>query len=170
MSPMTWEEYSRGQDAVAEGEAMAEMIQAVLDAHDAENFARLNRSLYKYTDCGASLGLELWSGEMIWSGSPRLTEIQPGDVRAIGVGSIVEGVDEVVEHDFIYPEAFLNRDEEDLNPVFVAAYEAVVERVEEAAREIWDRTHGCDDCGPDDGWGRPINPECKTCHGEGTIL
>ena len=33
MSPMTWEEYSRGQDAVAEGEAMAEMIQAVLDAH-----------------------------------------------------------------------------------------------------------------------------------------
>jgi len=170
MSPMTWEEYSRGQDAVAEGEAMAEMIQAVLDDHDAENFARLDRNLYKYTDCGASLGLELWSDEMVWSGDPRMAEIKPGDVKGIGVGSIVEGVDAEVEHEFIYPDRFLDGDEEDLKHIFLAAYDALVERVEEAARDIWNQTHGCDDCGPDDGWGRPINPECKTCHGEGTIL
>jgi DnaJ-class molecular chaperone len=45
-------------------------------------------------------------------------------------------------------------------------YQEAVRAVEEEAQEIWDSTHGCDDCGMDGA----INPECKTCKGEGTIL
>jgi hypothetical protein len=169
MSPTTWSEYMDNEERAAMGAAMADMVQAVLDAHHAEDFPHLDRNLYKYTDCGAALSLELWSGEMLYSGSARLAEIGPGDVRAIGVSSIVEGVDEEVEPEYLYPEAFLDHGEDD-TASFVAALDDLIGRVDEAASEIWDRTHGCDDCGPDDGWGRPINPDCPTCHGSGAIL
>jgi len=42
---------------------------------------------------------------------------------------------------------------------------------------IWKDTHGCDKCWDEDEWGNerefgawPINPECKTCKGQGTII
>lgn len=185
MSPMSWESYVDQQEKAALGEAMAGMIRAVLADNSAEDFADLERSLYRYTDCGASLGLRLWWGEEVWSGMARMREIQPGDVEAIGVGTIVEGVDEVVEHEFIYPRDYLDIDDEDINAAFVAAYDALVERVEAAAREIWERTHGCPHCDgsrcpthaacecerEEDDWGNcPVNPDCAYCGGEGMIL
>lgn len=52
--------------------------------------------------------------------------------------------------------------------------------IEIEATQIWNDTHGCEDCWPDgyiDEWGNdrqfgfwPINPECETCKGEGVIL
>jgi hypothetical protein len=37
--------------------------------------------------------------------------------------------------------------------------------------ELWDETHGCDDCGEEDEFGnRPINPECVSCGGAGAVI
>lgn len=76
------------------------------------------------------------------------------------VGSIVEGVDQCTEIHF-------------LNfPFEYKAFWEALDDVEAEAKEIWDMTHGCDDCGPEDPYtgNRPINPNCKTCKGEGAII
>ena len=37
--------------------------------------------------------------------------------------------------------------------------------------EVWDQTHGCDDCGWETEYGfTPINKECKTCEGHGIVI
>ena len=42
---------------------------------------------------------------------------------------------------------------------------------EEEASEIWDRTHGCDDCGSENELGGiDISPSCPSCKGEGVII
>ena len=52
-----------------------------------------------------------------------------------------------------------------------AADEADKQKAEEEAEEIWNDTHGCPDCGPENDYGyRSINPACKTCKGEGMII
>lgn len=80
--------------------------------------------------------------------------------QGIKVGSIVEGCDDGTEvHEVNYP-------------FEIADFWKALESVEKEAEEIWKNTHGCDDCGEPE-WGmytRAINPECKTCKGEGTIL
>ena len=42
---------------------------------------------------------------------------------------------------------------------------------EKQADEIWKDTHGCDDCpeNPETGF-HMIDPNCKTCDGEGVII
>jgi hypothetical protein len=72
----------------------------------------------------------------------------------IRIGSIVEGTDaEVTPVELLYP---FTKDDLD----------KAIERVEIEASHIWDETHGCDDCGMDGA----INPNCESCHGQGTIL
>ncbi len=78
----------------------------------------------------------------------------------IALGSIVEGVDEGTEtHTLNYP-------------FTIEEFWKALESVEDQAQEIWNATHGCEDCGDecvDTGY-TPINPECKTCEGFGTII
>lgn len=76
----------------------------------------------------------------------------------IVIGSIVEGADVETEIQMI------------AYPFTLGDFWAAVDRVEIEAAEIWDATHGCEDCGLADDWSNPINPECKTCHGEGAII
>lgn len=81
------------------------------------------------------------------------------DSRTIMMGSIVEGCDFGTEsHTLEWPftkEAFWD----------------VLEDIESEASYIWDQTHGCEDCGIEGEWGHPaINPECKTCKGQGEII
>lgn len=78
----------------------------------------------------------------------------------VSVGSIVEGVDWGTETYFLkYP---FTKDE----------YYAALDMVEKEAKDIWEQTHGCDDCFEfeDENGFKPINHDCRTCHGEGTIL
>jgi len=100
----------------------------------------LERVIYKYTDCGA------------WVATDNAEEVR--------LGSIVEGVDYVTrEHCLTYP---FTRDK------FWRALEAI----EEEAEQIWDDTHGCEDCGeedPESGY-TPINPDCKSCGGDGIVF
>jgi hypothetical protein len=101
----------------------------------------LSRRLYKDTTCGAWL---------------KVIDDDPDvNVRAgVLIGSIVEGTEAcTMSRSLTFP---FSADD----------YQEAVRAVEEEAQEIWDSTHGCDDCGMDGA----INPECKTCKGEGTIL
>ena len=77
------------------------------------------------------------------------------------LGSIIEGVEQCTEsHTLNYP--FTDE-----------AYWAALEAIEKEAQEIWNATHGCEDCGPEDEYNDghiAINPHCKTCEGEGAII
>jgi len=77
----------------------------------------------------------------------------------VSVSSIVEGAEACTPvHALLYP--FTGE-----------AWDGAVQAVEDEAKEIWDNTHGCDDCGPEEWDGsRPINPNCKSCKGEGAII
>tara|TARA_Y100000401_G_scaffold34902_1_gene26045 strand:- start:102 stop:491 length:390 start_codon:yes stop_codon:yes gene_type:complete len=112
-----------------------------------EDFSQVKRSTYKYTSCGA------WIAE---------------EDQGVRVGSIVEGCDWGTEtHELNYP-------------FEIDCFWKALELVEKEAKEIWNDTHGCEDCHDHpqvDEWGNerefgawPINPECKTCNGEGSIL
>ena len=112
-----------------------------------ETFAQLKRNTYKYTACGA------------W-----IYESDSG----VALGSIVEGVDEGTQtYTLNYP-------------FTIEEFWEALQAVENEAEEIWKATHGCEDCHDEpqwDDWGIekefgewPINPECKTCKGEGTII
>lgn len=105
--------------------------------------AKLERAIYKFTDCGAWIAFEMDS---------------------IVVGSIVEGVEETTSaYRLIYPFSF---DE----------YNKALDAVEEEAMDIWNRTHGCPWCyndGDEDEWlvgDTPVNPDCKHCAGNGTVI
>ena len=79
----------------------------------------------------------------------------------VAVGSIVEGVDWGTDtHCLHYPFK-----ESDLW--------SALEKVEAEANEIWESTHGCDECGePDEynGGHIHINPNCPSCKGDGVII
>ena len=134
-----------------------------------ESFKDIERNTYKYTDCGAwimerkeereyaSLFVEDAMNPRYYSHATGLT-----------VGSIVEGVDYCCDPiTLAYP---FELDE----------FWKALQSVEDQADEIWNSTHGCDECWDEpqlDEWGNlrkfgawPINKECKTCEGEGTIL
>lgn len=77
--------------------------------------------------------------------------------NGVSVGSIVEGVDGgATPVTLTYP-----FDHGDL-------WDAL-ESIERECNEIWMQTHGCEDCYPDEADGR-VNPECKTCEGEGVVI
>jgi hypothetical protein len=103
--------------------------------------ASIAKRIYRATECGAWL---------------KITD----DATNVEIGSIVEGVDgptagpEVLTFPFTVPE-----------------FDAAVQTVEDQASEIWNATHGCEQCGPeDDGGYRHVNPECAGCKGEGVII
>jgi len=83
----------------------------------------------------------------------------------IRLGSIVEGVDECTDvHQLEFGNFTIND------------FWSAIKEIENQANEIWNRTHGCEDCYPEykndfekEGI-NPINPECKSCEGAGIII
>lgn len=77
----------------------------------------------------------------------------------IMVGSIVEGVDQTTEtHELTFPFEATELDD-------------AIAAIENEAQEIWDATHGCEMCGPEDETGyRQIRKDCPSCHGQGNII
>ena len=86
----------------------------------------------------------------------------------IALGSIVEGVDEGTQ---TYRLSY---------PFTIDQFQDALQSVEDEATDIWQATHGCEDCHDHpqvDEWGNerefgawPINPDCKACKGEGAII
>lgn len=83
-------------------------------------------------------------------------ELKHGKIQ---MGSIVEGVDFGTQ---TYTLEY---------PFSAKEFWGTLESIEHEAEEIWNDTHGCEDCGEEGEYGYiAINPNCKTCNGEGEII
>lgn len=87
-------EYHEICESAAIGQALAECVKAIMEEYDATLLSQLQRSAYKYTDCGPSVGFQLHDGSYIWNGDGRARDSKcVADVEDICIGSIVEGSD-----------------------------------------------------------------------------
>mgnify|MGYP003339749754 FL=1 len=87
-------EYYEMQENVATGQAIALCVKAILSEESAQTLAQLQRSAYKYTDAGVSVGFLLDDGSYLWNGDSRAADPAMIDrVVDICVSSIVEGSD-----------------------------------------------------------------------------
>lgn len=94
------------------------------------------------------------SAEIEWS-------VKTGQHDVFMVGSIVEGVDEEAETEYVYL------------PCTGKDLDDAVERVEQSAEFIWKNTHGCEECAKRNGWEWPgcaVDEECPVCGGDGTVI
>jgi hypothetical protein len=126
----------------------------------ADSPARINRAVYKSTDCGASLSLKPVGRAMLHNGDAKWVTL-PGSlaVEYVTVQSIVEGIEETTEA------------VEVKFPATQATLWAAMGEVERQASDLWNETHGCEDCGEENDIGyRTINPKCKACGGSGTTF
>lgn len=97
---MSEQEYQRHLDNIEAGGICLENLEAILSDNGSEmNVAALYRSIYKYTECGLWLSVLLHDGT--WKHCDQLHGIENGNVRALLVGSIVEGSDAEVTADQI---------------------------------------------------------------------
>jgi len=124
--------------------------------------ADIERTVYKYTNCGAWFSFEGRLNEE-WDCKGLEPQLINDPLHNSGgevtVGSIVEGVDWGTEE---YTLQF---------PFTLVEFNQALDDVEEEAELIWNDTHGCDDCSPFTELGyRIINPVCPTCKGEGIIM
>lgn len=126
-------------------EDLAAHLSAVHDT--AESIAR---RIYKSTSCGCPAGV---------------------DEQGFWVAGYCEGSD--YEHE-VYRVAF---------PCDSDAIDRAIEQADKDGEATWNDTHGCEDCYPEGAadrtgyvWfapgteGGPIDPNCPTCRGTGTIL
>ena len=133
-----------------------------------KSFRDVERNTYKCTDCGAWIreDVEVEGEDYVdFLGYEHEAEVS---WRGITVGSIVEGVDyDCTPETVTYP---FKMDE----------FWQALKNVEDQANEIWNDTHGCEDCWTEpvpNRWGCevevgawPIKKDCKTCKVKGTIL
>lgn len=127
-------DYERMQEDAAIGQAMVANLEAILSENAADmTVESLNRSLYKYTECGAHLSVQLHDGT--WRHSGDLNGIKNGDVRQLLVGSIVEGSDAEVCADPIDLIAFEEPQEA------VKVFNKTVEWVNDEACTLWHETN-----------------------------
>ena len=156
----------------------AQDLQVALGEFAEEGPGQFSRGVYRHTDCGPFVGLRLtvpvqacpkgWVyGDGLWSLGTweNMSERTKGEpcVDYLGVGSIVEGIDAEVPTIEVpcRPLRTLRR-----------RFYRAVENVNTQAGELWNQTHGCEACGPEDpetGY-RAINPACKACDGHGTVI
>jgi len=97
-----------------------------------------------------------WSKRVEFQVEVPSLRMNHGGVR---IGSIVEGVEQCAEPvELMFP--FTEDD-----------WDNAIRSVEDEVHEIWMETHGCEDCATDDiGWGKPVDPDCKTCRGHGCAI
>lgn len=165
------------------------MIRQLARELDVDSLYGIYRRTYKASTCGVSVGfLVCKDGGAEWvycdslgvgySHSDRIANLQAGrkplgtisemlangyEVNACAVTGYVEGCD--AECETIILQSSLAR------RATAGDFWKAVEAADEEAEGIWNETHGCDDCGtPGIYGGNAINPNCKTCNGEGAIL
>jgi hypothetical protein len=139
-------EYERMQEDAAIGAIMAGCAADVFDHYGVRTLAELSREVYKSTVCGAFVVAKLHSGQIVAvdhdeAKDPRLVV----QIRAIGVGSIIEGSDIVIGPEWVDFFEIATSDEEFDEPEFEAsaAFVDLVEMVDEdagaAAEELVDK-------------------------------
>ena len=131
-------DYYRMQEDAATGRLICQNLEAILiDNGSGMTVADLYKSVYKYTPCGPWLSVRLHDGT--WKHCGELRGIENGNVRALLVGSIVEGSDaEVVGQEIDLLTC-------DTPEEAVTAFWHEVEQVNAEACLLWDEANGEDD-------------------------
>ena len=115
----------------------------------------------RFIDChrdGITNNVSRWK-KSIYKGTACGAWIALVDNETVQIGSIVEGIEQCAESvNLTWP--FTSDD-----------FWAAVQDIEDQCSELWNKTHGCDDCpeNPEDGYNM-IDPNCPTCKGKGTII
>ena len=130
---MTENEYLRWQDDMEMGGRILANLEAILQEFGEGKVHDLDRRIYKYTDCGAHLSVQLHDGT--WRHSGDLFGIENGNVRQLLVGSIVENSDAEVCADPIDLIAF------DDPAKAVEVFNKTVDWVDKEACALWHDYH-----------------------------
>ena len=130
---MTENEYFKWQDDMEIGLLILANLEAILQEFGEGKVHDLDRRIYKYTDCGAHLSVQLHDGT--WRHSGNLHGIVNGDVRQLLVGSIVENSDAEVGADPIDLIAF------DDPAKAVEVFNKTVDWVDKEACALWHDYH-----------------------------
>lgn len=131
----------------------------------------LYRSIYKYTACGPWMVVEMNGQTYSCDDIPMKWE---GNMVAIKVGSIVEGVEDCTESYSIHLDK-VKGEGKVVSDYIKKTFFDLVEQVDKEAGSIWDRTHGCEGCAEHFGidWecgDCPVYEDCRQCGGEGVII
>ncbi len=149
-----------------------ETVKSAFADHD--SLADLYRSVYKYTDCGPSMGALVSFVEIVESDIgdyphevERTKWVYCDDLRKLGtfkdmdeqgvlilalcVSSIVEGIDATTDTEEVTcnPDELAelaNDPEEEPSSVLSRLFWAAVESVNNQANDLWQETHGCESC------------------------
>ena len=147
-------EYNEMCESAAIGQALSECVNAIMAEYDATLLSQLQRSAYKYTDCGASVGFRLMDGTFIWNGDDRADEESlVTRIEDICISSIVEGSDAEV------PPVWLNLlriadgsdricekyPDETVGQLAVRRWHDVLEEVNSEACALWNEANGEED-------------------------
>lgn len=112
-------------------------IKELLAAHDADNFWRFGRNLYKYTDCGPWTRLVLTEERSMYytdRGADDPSVLDDPDIIGIEIGSIVEGSDVEVGPYFLR------------FPFTEEQFEEAVKSVDDEAHFYWGRDNTDEYC------------------------
>ena len=141
--------------------------EAICSAYLCSSWWELYRTLYKYSDCGITLGVQPEGGDAndpVYCDSLR--NLHPETpVSAIYLSSIVEGIERTTDTHTVDLKA----------PDALARFKAAEEAVEREALEIWNETHGCPGCArklkvPYECGATPVAPGCRKCGGSGECI
>ena len=175
------------EEDIAMGIAMANITLAILNAFSVTDLSDLRRSIYKHTECGAHMALRLHDGRVVYNGG-NIDKFMTADVRAIAIGSIVEGVEECAETRWF---DLMDYVEKPYNEA-VDSFNKIIKAVDDEVSQIWNKTHGCERChthwvtngfdhnpdgnpiSNDDGTPSygviPVWDDCPVCQGSGSII
>lgn len=134
-------DYERMQEDAAIGQAIATNLKVILDDWGVESVQQLDRTIYKRTECGAHLSVQLHDGT--WRHSGNLDGIDNNNVQALLLGSIVEGSDgpDVCADPISLRDYMDEGDEQRL----IADFDKTLDWVNDEACRIWDEINNYDD-------------------------
>lgn len=141
-SPSNEVDYLAAEEQAEAGRAMEAELREYFGEPEGDLVKTCSRCLYEVTACGAWLAL---------------------DGEGLRIGSIVEGAYACTPVHLLTWGEYLGMDEGGL----AKWLDANIEEVEAEAQEIWNETHGCEECGEEGG---PVDPNCKGCGGDGIVL
>lgn len=136
-------------------------VRAALRAIGQDNLASFARAIYRSTSTGIGVGFRV-EGEWIYGSglptSPLDDLLKTQQITGFSATGYCEGVD--CDFDPRICEGKVTQ----------ADIWGACDAAEQDGLNVWNDTHGCESCGPEQDGYRPINPHCATCHGDGVII
>jgi hypothetical protein len=138
------------------------------------------RCLYKYTDCGPGVGFQI-DGRWVYCDDLRQfgswDDFQGHTIQAMSVSSIVEGVEQCTDTIILEAKDLRGKAKKPTRKTVGDAVFKAVAEVDQQANDIWNETHGCEECAKlldinyeEEVGNIPVHPKCPNCNGCGTII